>query len=194
MGEVEDSDWDISGISVSVTLTGGLGLGAGVTINIATGGEVEGSLGMGFAVSSDILGDDDSDKLEMSSGDYDTLSSTGAGPDWHSDAATDAHECYHWVTDFMETCVDTYWPGTEASVECLKVSKASYPTATAARAALASQVALKLLDFKEDVMDDWADIVTNDEPGFGSGGYGAGATELATDIAAIDTYKTSKGW
>jgi hypothetical protein len=70
-GGVWDSDLIDGSVNVSVGLTAGEGIAAGVTVTLTIGSDTsEGTSGSGFAFSSDLLGDDANDKLEMKSSSY----------------------------------------------------------------------------------------------------------------------------
>ena len=69
VGKVFDNDINDGENSVSVGLTGGTGVSAGISFSHTLADTSEATVGGGFAFSSDDLGDDTDDKLEMISGD-----------------------------------------------------------------------------------------------------------------------------
>jgi len=69
VGKVFDNDLNDGENSVSVGLSGGKGVSASISISHTLADSAEATVGGGFAFSSDHLGDDTDDKLEMISGD-----------------------------------------------------------------------------------------------------------------------------
>lgn len=127
--------------------------------------------------------------------DYDTPGG-GRGPNWHSTAASSAHEYTHWNVDFLGDAIPTAnWTQANLDIDALTVPKAANPTAVAARAALEPMVTARFTLFADAVIARWNTIITTtDTPGSGGRGYAAGQTVLNGHIAAIQAYRASKGW
>lgn len=128
--------------------------------------------------------------------DYDTTASGGAGANWHSTAASTAHEWAHWNSDYLADTIPTAdWRGTNTDIDALTVPKAGNPDATAARAALRPAVDRRFRTFVAAATRRWNAIITGtDKPGLGGRGYAAGMAVLNGHISAVRTYATSKGW
>ena len=121
----------------------------------------------------------------------------GAGPNWHSTDASNAHEWAHWNTDYIADSVNSAlggnWPQANADLEALLQPKASSATAAEAKTALTPKVNLRLGTWRTATISRWNAIP--DTPGVaGSTGYVAGMAVLNTHIAAVRAYATSKGW
>jgi len=128
--------------------------------------------------------------------DYDTPGG-GRGPNWHNTSASQAHEDYHWNTDWMTTCVSNVgnWSGTETDIESLYVSVYTYLTEADATAALTASVSTRFQTFIAAASNHWNFvIIPADKPGYGGGGYAAGQAALNGDISSISVFKTSQGW
>jgi hypothetical protein len=119
----------------------------------------------------------------------------GAGPNWHSTAASSAHEWAHWNTDYIADSVISAaggnWPQTNTDLDALREPKASSPTAANARTALQPRVNAGFATFCSRVTTRWNAIP--DTPG-NSTGYAAGMRVLNGHIAAVRAYANSKGW
>lgn len=123
--------------------------------------------------------------------DYDTPGG-GAGPDWHSTAASSAHENFHWNTDWMTTCIGAKWPAAETAIEAF-TSNAT--TKAAAKTAIEPQVNTRFGTFKTDLATEWnTNIAPKDSPGAGGGAYATGSGVLAGLINAVQAYRVLKGW
>ncbi len=125
---------------------------------------------------------------------YDT-SGGGAGPNWHSTAASRAHEWAHWNEDYVDDAVMSNWSRANTRIDALREPKSQSATAAEARAALASRVNAEISAWRRATILRWNTLISaNDKPGAGGRGYAAGAAVLATDIAAVRAYKNAKGW
>jgi hypothetical protein len=128
---------------------------------------------------------------------YDT-SGGGAGPNWHDTAASSAHEWAHWNEDYVGDSVTSAaggnWAAVNARIDALTVPKAGHADAAAARTALTPLVNAELATWRSATIRRWNALGATDVPGGGGRGYAAGAAVLARHIAAINAYKTSKGW
>jgi hypothetical protein len=121
----------------------------------------------------------------------------GAGPNWHSTAASSAHEWAHWnadwVIDSVASAAGGNWPQANADIDALRQSKATSKTAAAARAALRPRVEARLRTWRTRAVTRWNAIP--DSPGVaGSTGYDAGKVVLNGHIAAIRAFATAQGW
>ena len=121
----------------------------------------------------------------------------GAGPNWHSTAASSAHEFAHWNTDYVQDSVASAaggnWAQANQDIDALTVPKAANPDEAAARAALLPAVNSRVDTWRSATIARWNAIP--DSPGVaGSTGYMAGMAVLNTHIAAIRAYAQSKGW
>jgi hypothetical protein len=130
--------------------------------------------------------------------DYDTAGG-GAGPNWHSTAASTAHERAHWTGDYVGDAVTSAaggnWAAVNARIDALTVPKAGNADAAAARAALTPLVNAEMTTWRAATIARWNALIGGtDTPGGGGRGYAAGATVLATHIAAIRAFKTAQGW
>jgi hypothetical protein len=127
--------------------------------------------------------------------DYNTIGG-GRGPHWHSTSASQAHEQYHWDTDWMTLSIkgDTggNWPATETTLEGYNVSVFTYLTEADAKTASTTQCDTRFIQFKNDAATKWN--ATPDSPGGGCGGYGAGQSVLNGYIGSVEIYRISKGW
>lgn len=128
--------------------------------------------------------------------DYDTSGSGGAGPNWHSTAASSAHEWAHWNQDYLGATIPTAnWAGANTDIDALTVPKAANPDQTAARAALRPAVDARFRTFVQAATQRWNAIINGtDRPGAGGRGYAAGMAVLNQHISAVRAYATSKGW
>jgi len=127
-------------------------------------------------------------------GNYDALNG-GAGPHWHSTAASVAHEMYHWNTEWMNTCMGPTggdWADTESDLELLTVSGASNLTEAHAIASLTTAVNNRLVTFRNAAWACWTALP--DDPGTGAGSYAAGQAVLNGLIASVEAYRLSKSW
>jgi hypothetical protein len=130
--------------------------------------------------------------------DYDTATG-GAGPNWHSTAASIAHETAHWTGDYVGDAVTSAaggnWAGANADLDALREPKANSATSADARTALQPRVAARLATWRTAAVGRWNTLITTtDSPGSGGRGYAAGAGVLGTLIAAVRTYAIIKGW
>jgi hypothetical protein len=121
----------------------------------------------------------------------------GAGPDWHSMAASSAHEWTHWNTDYVVDSVGSAaggnWPQANADIDALRVGKAASPDVATARAALQPMVNARIGTWRGRTISRWNAIP--DTPGVaGSRGYEAGMAVLQAHINAVRAYARSKGW
>lgn len=121
----------------------------------------------------------------------------GAGPNWHSTAASSAHEWTHWNTDYITDSVLSAaggnWTQTNADLDALRAPKANHPTDVDARTALEPRVNARLERWRSRTISRWNAIP--DSPGVaGSTGYAAGMAVLNILIAAVRAYAASKGW
>jgi hypothetical protein len=130
--------------------------------------------------------------------DYDTAASGGAGVDWHSTAASEAHEWEHWNADYKADSVLSVaggnWSVANNDLNSLRESKASSPTASAAKAALEPRVKTRFNTFMRDITRRWNDLAKTDKPGKGGRGYAAGMAVLNQLISQVREYKNKKGW
>jgi hypothetical protein len=125
------------------------------------------------------------------------LANGGAGPNWHSTAASHAHEWAHWNTDYVTDSVGSAaggnWSQANTDIDAFREAKASSATAADAKTALTGRVGTRLGKWRSDTIARWNAIP--DTPGVaGSTGYIAGAAVLATLISAVRAYADSKGW
>lgn len=123
----------------------------------------------------------------------------GAGPNWHSTAASSAHESAHWTGDYIGDAVTSAsggnWPQTNTNLDALREPKASSATAADARTALSARVNARLATWRSATIRRWNSLIsTTDSPGSGGRGYTAGQRVLNTLIASVRAYKTTKGW
>jgi hypothetical protein len=121
----------------------------------------------------------------------------GAGPNWHSTAASSAHEWAHWNTDYVVDSVASpaggNWPQANTDLDALRQPKASSPNIAAARAALLPRVNARLATWRARTVSRWNAIP--DTAGVaGSTGYDAGKAVLDTHIGAVQAYANTKGW
>jgi hypothetical protein len=129
---------------------------------------------------------------------YDTAGG-GAGPNWHSTAASTAHEWAHWHQDYVGDAVTSAaggnWAAVNARIDALMVPKAANATAADARVALTPLVDAEIAAWRTATIRRWNAIIGGtDTPGGGGRGYAAGAAVLATHIAAIRVFKAAQGW
>lgn len=123
--------------------------------------------------------------------DYDTAGG-GAGPHWHSAAASAAHENFHWNTDWMVTCIGANWGAGEIAIE---TPTAMGNTKAAATATLTPLVTAQQNNFNAQILNVWNNtIIPADVPGGGGGGYAAGVAVLNGIIAAVQAFATANGW
>jgi hypothetical protein len=130
--------------------------------------------------------------------DYDTAGG-GAGPNWHSTAASTAHEWAHWNQDYVGDAVTSAsggnWAAVNARIDALTVPKAGHADAAAARVALTPLVDAEIARWRAATIARWNTLIGGtDTPGGGGRGYAAGAAVLATHIAAVRAFKTAQGW
>ena len=138
--------------------------------------------------------------------DYDTAGG-GAGPNWHSTAASNAHEWAHWNTNYLGDALPAgNWAATNASIDALTVAKPAPPgdagvpspgaaDAATARTQITPNVNALVNTFWTTVVTRWNTIIgSTDRPGAGGAGYAAGAAVLAGLIARVRAYATTKGW
>lgn len=121
----------------------------------------------------------------------------GAGPNWHSTAASSAHEWAHWNTDYVADSVSSAaggnWHQANSELDALTVPKTGSPNEAAARAALQPRVNTRLATWRSRTIARWNAIP--DSAGVaGSTGYAAGMAVLNNHISAIRAYAQSKGW
>jgi hypothetical protein len=127
-------------------------------------------------------------------GDYD-VAGGGAGPHWHSTAASTAHEYYHWNIDWMTSCINAFWPAAETDLENLNVSVTTANTKAAAITALTAQVNTRFNQYKISIVNNWNNVIAPaDVPGGGGGGYAAGMAILNGLIASVTAFKVAQGW
>lgn len=127
--------------------------------------------------------------------DYDTAGG-GAGPNWHSTAASEAHERAHWNEDWLGDAIPVAnWTQTNRDIDAMTVPKAAHADAAAARTALEPRVTPRFDRFSGAAIKRWNTIITTrDHPGGGGRGYAAGARVLNGLIASVRTYAVIKGW
>jgi hypothetical protein len=123
----------------------------------------------------------------------------GAGPHWHSTAASTAHEWAHWNQDYIGDSVTSAgggnWAAINAAIDALTVSKTSAATAADARTQLQARVDAQIATWRAATIRRWNALISGtDTPGAGGRGYAAGVAVLAGHIAAVRAYKSSKGW
>jgi len=117
----------------------------------------------------------------------------GGRGQWHDTAASTAHEWAHWNTDWMKNCLGATWPKYRKKMERLRVSKATYHTAVAAKTALEPLVSAKLSAMDAAATKRWNKIP--DKPGdLFANGYLAGQKVLDKHIKKVDAYATKKRW
>lgn len=131
--------------------------------------------------------------------DYDTAGAGGAGPNWHSTAASRAHEWAHWNEDYIDDAVTSAaggnWAQANQDLDALVEPKASSATQAEARTALQPRVDARLTTWRNATIARWNAVIgSTDRPGAGGKGYAAGAAVLSGLIAAVRTYATNKGW
>lgn len=128
--------------------------------------------------------------------DYDTTGSGGAGANWHSTAASTAHEWAHWNSDYLADTIPTAnWTGANTDIDALTTPKAANPDAVAAKEALRPAVDARFRTFVQAATGRWNAIINGtDKPGKGGRGYAAGMAVLNGHISAVRAYATSKGW
>ena len=125
------------------------------------------------------------------------LAGGGAGPNWHSTAASSAHEWAHWNTDYVSDSVNSAaggnWPTANTELDALTQPKATSATAADAKTALQPRVDARVGTWRAATIARWNAIP--DTPGVaGSTGYEAGARVLAGLISSVRTYAITKGW
>jgi hypothetical protein len=126
--------------------------------------------------------------------DYDTAGG-GAGPNWHSTAASQAHEWAHWNEDYLGDAIPgANWTRTNRDIDAMTVPKAAHADAAAARTALEPRVTPRFRTFVGAATGRWNTIIARDQPGGGGRGYAAGVRVLNGLIASIRTYAVIKGW
>ncbi len=126
--------------------------------------------------------------------DYDTAGG-GAGPNWHSTAASRAHEWEHWNADYLGVCIPGgNWTQTNLDIEQMTVPKSAHADAAAARTALQPRVDARFNQFVIAVTRHWNNVIAADVPGGGGRGYAAGARVLSGLIGSVRAYGSSKGW
>jgi len=130
--------------------------------------------------------------------DYDTAGG-GAGPNWHSTAASNAHEWAHWTGDYVGDAVASAgggnWAAVNARIDALTVPKAGNADAAAARTALTPLVNAEIATWRAATIARWNTLIGGtDTPGGGGRGYAAGAAVLAGHITAVRAFKTAQGW
>ncbi|MCA2218931.1 hypothetical protein [Jidongwangia harbinensis] len=127
--------------------------------------------------------------------DYDTVGG-GRGPNWHSTAASSAHENAHWDGDYLGDALPAgNWAQTNTDLDAISIPKASAADAAAARVALEPLVAARLRTFNQAVIARWNVLITTtDKPGSGGRGYAAGQAVLNGLINGVRAYATAKGW
>ena len=85
---------------------------------------------------------------------YDTAGG-GAGPNWHSTAASIAHETAHWTgttaRDAVTSAAGGNWSGANADLDALREPKAHSATSADARTALQPRVAARLATWRATV-------------------------------------------
>lgn len=121
----------------------------------------------------------------------------GRGPNWHSTAASSAHEWAHWNTDYVADSVGSAaggnWSATNTALDALREPKSVSATVADARTALAPRVNARMTAWRSRTVARWNAIP--DSPGVaGSTGYIAGQGVLDGLIAAVRAYATRKGW
>jgi len=121
----------------------------------------------------------------------------GAGPNWHSTAASSAHEWAHWNTDYLADSVASAaggnWAQANTDLDALREPKASSADAATARTALTPKVNARFSTWRNATITRWNAIP--DSPGVaGSTGYAAGMAVLNGLIGSVRTYATTKGW
>jgi hypothetical protein len=127
--------------------------------------------------------------------DYDTAAGGGAGPNWHSTAASRAHEWAHWNEDYLADCIPAgNWVQTNQDIDQMTVPKGDHADAASARAALAPRVTARFNLFVAAVTRRWNAVIASDVPGGGGRGYAAGTRVLSGLIGGVRTYATGKGW
>jgi hypothetical protein len=131
--------------------------------------------------------------------DYDTAVGGGAGPNWHSTSASNAHEWEHWNADYVSDSVGSVaggnWPQTNTDLNTLREPKATSATPAAARIALEPRVNARKATWRSSTIRRWNTLQsTTDQPGLGGRGYAAGVRVLSGLIASVRAYKDSKGW
>lgn len=127
--------------------------------------------------------------------DYDTSGVGGAGPNWHSTAASRAHEWAHWNEDYLGSCIPAgNWTQTNQDIDRMTVPKSAHPDAASARTALQPRVDARFNQFVAAVTRQWNVILANDVPGGGGRGYAAGMRVLNGLIGSVRGYAASKGW
>lgn len=125
------------------------------------------------------------------------LAGGGAGPNWHSTAASSAHEWAHWNTDYVSDSVNSAaggnWPTANSDLDKLTQPKATSATAADAKTALQARVDTRIGTWRTATVARWNAIP--DTAGVaGSTGYEAGARVLAGLISSVRTYAITKGW
>lgn len=127
--------------------------------------------------------------------DYDTVGG-GRGPNWHSTAASSAHENTHWTGDYLGDAIPTAnWTATNTAIDAMSIPKASAADAAAARTALSPQVTARFRTFNTAAITRWNTLITTtDTPGSGGRGYAAGQAVLNGRIAGVRAYATAKTW
>lgn len=125
------------------------------------------------------------------------LAGGGAGPNWHSTAASSAHEWAHWNTDYVIDSVGSAaggnWSQANTDIDALTQSKATSATAADAKTALQPRVDSRIATWRSATIARWNAIP--DTAGVaGSTGYEAGARVLSGLISSVRTYSITKGW
>jgi hypothetical protein len=128
--------------------------------------------------------------------DYDNVTGGGAGPNWHSTAASTAHEWAHWNQDYLADTIPTAnWTGANQDIDALTVPKSANADTAAARTALEPLVSARFRTFVRAATARWNVLIgTLDKPGKGGRGYAAGMAVLNGLISSVRAYAAAKGW
>jgi hypothetical protein len=120
----------------------------------------------------------------------------GAGPNWHSSAASSAHEWAHWNQDYLGDALRVgNWSQTNQDIDGMTVAKSAQADAAAARTALQPRVTARFNTFVAAVTARWNVLIHSlDKPGNGGRGYAAGMAVLNGLIDSVRAYASSKGW
>jgi hypothetical protein len=156
-------------------------ISGGATIKVRTGGSTD-------PIASPPTTEADAQSAVTVMKGYYARGSRGA---WHTEAASKAHEEYHYSE--WQCSAGHYWPDTRTSIEGLSVSKNDHATAASAVTAMkagASGADAKIAAFRQKAHDYWFTLPDNAS----SRPYAAGQLTLNTAITSVQTLAGTKGW
>jgi hypothetical protein len=136
--------------------------------------------------------------------DYDNATGGGAGPHWHSTAASRAHEWAHWDGDYLGDAVTGStggnWRQINREIDALVTSASKWAglrsvSKSDAEAALRPQVERRFRTWRDNTLTRWNSLIgTTDKAGKGGRGFAAGMRVLNGLIDSVRAYADAKGW